>query len=83
MRRQAIKDYTKSRGKYRAMHYCVVINPSIELGDGIRHIIRTETDNEDDIKRMYYNDYNEIAGDKFVFFKTLKEAQEFANNQSK
>lgn len=65
------------------MYYCVVINPSIELGDGIRRIIRTETDNEDDIKRMYYNDYNEIAGDKFVFFKTLKEAQEFANNQSK
>ncbi len=63
------------------MYYCVVINPSIKLGNGVRHIIKIGTNNVDDVKQLYYNDYNEIAGDQFFFFETLREAQDFANNQ--
>ena len=59
--------------------YCVIANPTSQLGGGIRHIMRVLDDETiNDIKTRYYEDYYKFKGDEFYICDNLQAAQRFA-----
>ena len=59
--------------------FCVIANPSLELGGGIRHIMRvSDNETKDDIRSRYYEDYRKLDGDEFYLCDDLAQAQHFA-----
>lgn len=59
-------------------YYWVVANKNFKFAGGVRHIIKSGADVEK-TKRDYYEKYDKLSGDEFILFKTLREAQNYAN----
>lgn len=64
--------------------YCVIASPSLELGGGIRHIMKVlANETIKDIKARYYKDYYKLKDDEFYICDNLQAAQQFAEQYAK